>query len=45
MKIVRLVEEITHKLNIECNIVKAYRITTQHKINMKIIAWLSNIDD
>jgi len=40
-----LVEEITHKLNIECNIVKAYRIKTQHKTDMKIIAWLSNIDD
>lgn len=40
-----LVEEITHKLNIECNIIKAYRITTHYKTDMKIIAWLSNIDD
>ncbi|CAI6354401.1 unnamed protein product [Macrosiphum euphorbiae] len=33
---------MVNKLNLDCNIVKAYRIYTIHKTDMKIIAWLSN---
>jgi len=33
------------KLNLDYNIVKAYRISTIHKTDMKIIAWLCNSND
>lgn len=35
-----IVEEIANKLNIKCNVKKAYRISTKNK-DMKIIAWLT----
>ena len=30
------------KMNIECDVVKAYRIPSNQKIDTKIIAWLSD---
>lgn len=36
---------MVNKLNIECSIVKAYRISTIHKTDMKIIAWLSDSNE
>ncbi|CAI6352985.1 unnamed protein product [Macrosiphum euphorbiae] len=40
-----IVQEISEKLEINCDVLKAYRITTKHKTDMKIIAWLSNNND
>ncbi|KAL4100917.1 hypothetical protein QTP88_020942 [Uroleucon formosanum] len=36
------VKEIISKLNIECDVVKAYRILSKQKTDTKIIAWLSD---
>lgn len=40
-----IVEEMTRKLNIECNVIKAFRIASKKKTNMKIIAWFSDKND
>lgn len=36
------VKEMMSKMNIECDVVKAYRIPSKQKTDTKIIAWLSD---
>lgn len=38
-------KEISEKLKIECDVVKAYGMSTKHNTDMKIIAWLSDKND
>ncbi|VVC37861.1 Hypothetical protein CINCED_3A023637 [Cinara cedri] len=36
-----IVEEISHKLNIKCDVKKAYQLSTHQNTGIKLIAWLT----